>query len=173
MAKKQEQVNEIVENEPVVINEKDIISGEELKETDVIDVNAPEVTIESEAEEKVKAKEEAKEKAEAEEKAKAEEEAKAKAEAEEKVKAKEEAKEKAEAEEKAKAEEEAKAKAEAEEKVKAEEEAKANSVRLKVLIAFTDKYTKQDYVVNDVISVNKDRAKELLADPRRLVEKLD
>lgn len=141
MAKKQEQVNEIVENEPVVINEKDIISGEELKETDVIDVNAPEVTIESEAEEKVKAKEEAKEKAEA--------------------------------EEKAKAEEEAKAKAEAEEKVKAEEEAKANSVRLKVLIAFTDKYTKQDYVVNDVISVNKDRAKELLADPRRLVEKLD
>ena len=141
MAKKQEQVNEIVENEPVVINEKDIISEEELKETDVIDVNAPEVTIESEAEEKVKAKEEAKEKAEA--------------------------------EEKAKAEEEAKAKAEAEEKVKAEEEAKANSVRLKVLIAFTDKYTKQDYVVNDVISVNKDRAKELLADPRRLVEKLD
>ena len=141
MAKKQEQVNEIVENEPVVINEKDIISGEELKETDVIDVNAPEVTIESEAEEKVKAEEEAKEKAEA--------------------------------EEKAKAEEEAKAKAEAEEKVKAEEEAKANGVRLKVLIAFTDKYTKQDYAVNDVISVNKDRAKELLADPRRLVEKLD
>ncbi len=106
-----------------------------------------------------------------EEKLKAEEEAKAKAEAEEKAKAEEEAKAKAEAEEKAKAEEDAKAKAEAEEKSK--KEAKANGVRLKVLIAFTDKYTKQDYAVNDVISVSKDRAKELLADPRRLVEELD
>ncbi len=105
-----------------------------------------------------------------EEKLKAEEEAKAKAEAEEKAKAEEEAKAKAEAEEKAKAEEEAKAKAEAEEKSK--KESKANSVRLKVLIAFTDKYTKQDYVVNDEIYVDKDRAKELLADSRRLVEKL-
>lgn len=115
MAKKQEQVNEIVENEPVVINEKDIISGEELKETDVIDVNAPEVIIE----------------------------------------------------EKAKAEEEAKAKAEAEEK------AKANSVKLKVLIAFTDKYTKADYAINDEIVVDKVRAKELLANPKRLVEQLN
>lgn len=115
MAKKQEQVNEIVENEPVVINEKDIISGEELKETDVIDVNAPEVIIE----------------------------------------------------EKAKAEEEAKAKAEAEEK------AKANSVKLKVLIAFTDKYTKVDYAINDEIIVDEARAKELLTNSKRLVEKLD
>ena len=124
MAKKQEQVNEIVENEPVVINEKDIISGEELKETDVIDVNAPEVIIE----------------------------------------------------EKAKAEEEAKAKAEAEEKAKAEKEAKAkveaNSVKLKVLIAFTDKYTQAEYAINDEIVVDKDRAKELLANSKRLVEKL-
>ena len=120
MAKKQEQVNEIVENEPVVINEKDIISGEELKETDVIDVNTPEITIETEAEEK------------------------------------------------AKAEEEAKAKAEAEKNEKAD----ANIVKLKVLIAFTDKYTDQEYKVNDVISVEEERAKELLADPRRLVEKL-
>ncbi len=166
MAKKQEQVNEIVENEPVVINEKDIISGEELKETDVIDVNAPEVTIEAEAEEKAKAEEEAKAKAEAEEKAKAEEEAKAKAEAEEKAKAEEEAKAKAEAEEKAKAEEEAKAKAEAEKK-------KTDAVKLRVLIGFTDKYTKQDYAVNDEIYVDKDRAKELLANEKRLVEKLD
>ncbi len=129
MAKKQEQVDKIVENEPVVINEKDIIS-EELKENDVIDVDAPEVIIE--------------------EKAKAEEEAKAKAEA----------------EEKAKAEEEAKAKAEVEKK-------KTDAVKLKILIAFTDKYTKQDYTVNDEIFVDKDRAKELLTDPRRLVEKLD
>ena len=157
MAKKQEQVNEIVENEPVVINEKDIISGEELKETDVIDVNAPEVTIESEAEEKVKA----------------EEEAKAKAEAEEKVKAEEEAKAKAEAEEKAKVEEEAKAKAKAEAEEKAKKEAKANSVRLKVLIAFTDKYTKQDYKVNDEIMVDHSRAEELLSDERGLVEKVN
>lgn len=139
MAKKQEQVDKIVEKEPVVINEKDIISEEELKETDVIDVNAPEVTIESEAEEKVKAEEEAKAKAEAEEKAKAEEEAKAKTEAEEKAK----------------------------------KEAKANSVKLKVLIAFTDKYTKADYAINDEIIVDEDRAKELLANSKRLVEKLD
>ena len=133
MAKKQEQVDKIVENEPVVINEKDIIS-EELKENDVIDVDAPEVIIE--------------------EKAKAEEEAKAKA--------------KAEAEEKAKAEEEAKAKAKAE-----AEKKKADAVKLRVLIGFTDKYTKQDYAVNDEIYVDKDRAKELLANEKRLVEKLD
>lgn len=139
MAKKQEQANEIVENEPVVVNEKDIVSGEELKETDVIDVNAPEVTIEAEAKE--------------------EEDAKAKAEAEEKAKAEEEAK---------KAEEEAKAEAE----VKANNK-EDDTVRLKVLIAFTDKYTKQDYAVNDEIDFAEDRAKELLADSRRLVEKLD
>ena len=113
MAKKQEQVDKIVENEPVVINEKDIIS-EELKENDVIDVDAPEVIIE----------------------------------------------------EKAKAEEEAKAKAEAEKK-------KTDAVKLRVLIGFTDKYTKQDYAVNDEIYVDKDRAKELLANEKRLVEKLD
>jgi len=113
MEKKQEQADKIVENEPVVINEKDIIS-EELKENDVIDVDAPEVIIE----------------------------------------------------EKAKAEEEAKAKAEAEKK-------KADAVKLRVLIGFTDKYTKQDYAVNDEIYVDKDRAKELLTNEKRLVEKLD
>ena len=111
MAKKQEQVDKIVENEPVVINEKDIIS-EEVKENDVIDVDAPEVIIE------------------------------------------------------AKAEEEAKAEAEAEKK-------KTDAVKSRVLIGFTDKYTKQDYAVNDEIYVDKDRAKELLANEKRLVEKLD
>lgn len=125
MAKKQEQVDKIVENEPVVINEKDIIS-EEVKENDVIDVDTPEVIIEAKAEEEAKA----------------------------------------EAEEKAKAEEEAKAKAEAEKK-------KTDAVKLRVLIGFTDKYTKQDYAVNDEIYVDKDRAKELLANEKRLVEKLD
>ena len=107
MAKKQKQVNEIVENEPVVINEEDILSGEELKEADVIDVSTSEVIIE--------------------------------------------------------------------EKVKTEEEAKAeaNSVKLKVLIAFTDKYTKIEYEVNDEITVNPSRAEELLLDERNLVEKLN
>ena len=101
-----------------------------------------------------------------EKKAKAEEEAK-KAEEEAKAKAEEEAK-KAEEEAKVKAEEEAK-KAENEEKAK--KEAKTNSVKLKVLIAFTDKYTKQDYVIDDEILVDEDRAKELLTDSRRLVIK--
>lgn len=88
-------------------------------------------------------------------------------------KAEEEAKAKAEAEEKAKKEAEEKAKAEEEAK-KAEEEAKAkaNGVKLKVLVAFTDKYTKADYVINDEIVVDENRAKELLADPRRLVERI-
>lgn len=140
MAKKQEQVNEIVENETVVINEKDIISGEEVKETDVIDVNAPEVIIE----EKNKAEEEAK----AEEKAKAEEDAK-------------------------KAEEEAKAKAEAEEKAKKEADVKSTKVKLKILVAFTDKYNGKDYGANDEITVDPARAEELLSDERKLVEKVN
>lgn len=144
MAKKQEQVNEIVENETVVINKKDIISGEEVKETDVIDVNAPEVIIE--------------------EKNKAEEEAKAKAEAEEKDKAEEDAK---------KAEEEAKAKAEAEEKAKKEADVKSTKVKLKILVAFTDKYNGKDYGANDVITVDPARAEELLSDERKLVEKVN
>lgn len=107
MAKKQEQVNEIVENELIVINEEDIISGKDLKETDVIDVNTSEVIMEKKNKE-----EEANEK-------------------------------------------------------------KNNTVELIVLIAFTDKYTDESYIVNDVISVNEERAKELLADSRRLVKKKD
>ena len=128
MAKKQEQVNEIVENEPVVINEKDIIS-EEVKETDVIDVNAPEVIIE--------------------EKNEAEEEAKAKAEA------------------------EAKAKAEAEEKAEKQADVKSTKVKLKILVAFTDKYNGKDYGANDEITVDPARAEELLSDERKLVEKVN
>lgn len=72
-------------------------------------------------------------------------------------------------------EEEVKAKAEEEAKVKAEEEAKAKAdgtVKLKVLVAFTDKYTKISYKKDAEISVEKARAKELLADNRKLVEKL-
>ena len=50
---------------------------------------------------------------------------------------------------------------------------KSNSskVKLKVLIAFTDKYTNDKYKVNDVITVDKTRAEELLKDKRKLVEK--
>lgn len=150
MAKKQEQVNEIVENEPVVINEKDIISGEEVKETDVIDVNAPEVIIE----EKNKAEEETKAKAVDEEKAKVEKEAKAEEDAK-------------------KAEEEAKAKAEAEEKAKKEADAKSTKVKLKILVAFTDKYNGKYYEANDEITVDPARAEELLSDERKLVEKVN
>lgn len=45
-------------------------------------------------------------------------------------------------------------------------------VSLKVLIAFTDKYTKKDYEVNDVLKVDKARAEELLSDARGLVSKV-
>ncbi len=100
MAKKQNQVDEVVENESVEIDEKDVTTGGELKENEV---EVAEEKKETEEEEKV---------------------------------------------------------------------AEANDVKLKVLIAFTDKYTNQKYKVNDVISVEEERAKELLADPRRLVEKL-
>ena len=62
--------------------------------------------------------------------------------------------------------EEAKSKEEAEKK-------KNDVVRLRVLVAFIDKYTKQNYAINDEIFVDKNRAKELLSDSRRLVEKLD
>ncbi|MCI8363100.1 MAG: hypothetical protein HFJ41_08415 [Clostridia bacterium] len=51
-------------------------------------------------------------------------------------------------------------------------ELKADEVKLKVLIAFSDKYTDEPYKVNDAIEVEEERAKELLADPRRLVAKL-
>ena len=44
-------------------------------------------------------------------------------------------------------------------------------VELEVLIAFTDKYTNEDYTVGKVITVDKDRAKELLDDYRKLVKK--
>lgn len=49
---------------------------------------------------------------------------------------------------------------------------KGDKVKLKVLVAFTDKYTKQKYIVNDEIDVDKTRAKELLTDKRNLVVKI-
>lgn len=44
-------------------------------------------------------------------------------------------------------------------------------VELEVLIAFSDKYTNEDYTVGKVITVDEDRAKELLDDYRKLVKK--
>lgn len=52
------------------------------------------------------------------------------------------------------------------------EKGNTTKVSLKVLIAFTDKYTKKDYEVNDVLKVDKARAEELLSDARGLVSKL-
>lgn len=52
------------------------------------------------------------------------------------------------------------------------EKGNTTKVSLKVLIAFTDKYTKKDYEVNDVIKVDKARAEELLSDARGLVSKV-
>lgn len=52
------------------------------------------------------------------------------------------------------------------------EKGNTTKVSLKVLIAFTDKYTKKDYEVNDVLKVDKARAKELLSDARGLVSKV-
>ena len=50
---------------------------------------------------------------------------------------------------------------------------KSAKAKLKILVAFTDKYTQADYKVNDVISVEATRAEELLSDERGLVEKLN
>ena len=52
------------------------------------------------------------------------------------------------------------------------EKGNTTKVSLKVLIAFTDKYTKKDYEVNDVLKVDKARAEELLSDARGLVSKV-
>lgn len=52
------------------------------------------------------------------------------------------------------------------------EKGNTTKVSLKVLIAFTDKYTKKDYEVNDVLKVDKARAEELLSDTRGLVSKV-
>ena len=47
----------------------------------------------------------------------------------------------------------------------------SREVELLVLVAFTDKYTHEDYAVNDTIKVEPDRAEELLKDSRKLVKK--
>lgn len=43
-------------------------------------------------------------------------------------------------------------------------------MKLKVKVKFCDKYTNENYNVNQVITVEKARGEELLADPRHLVE---
>lgn len=46
-------------------------------------------------------------------------------------------------------------------------------IKLKIRIAFTDKYNDRDYKENDIVEFEKERASELLSDTRRLVEKVD
>lgn len=65
---------------------------------------------------------------------------------------------------------------ETDKEVEAKEESKkakneSSKAKLKVLVAFTDKYTEEKYKINSVISVSKERAEELLKDKRKLVEK--
>ncbi len=54
--------------------------------------------------------------------------------------------------------------------VKAEKTIQEETVKLEILIAFTDKYTDKKYTVGDEIQVNKERADELLKDQRKLVK---
>lgn len=49
----------------------------------------------------------------------------------------------------------------------------SKKVKLKIRLAFTDKYNDVDYKENDIIEFEKERASELLSDKRRLVEKVD
>lgn len=42
-------------------------------------------------------------------------------------------------------------------------------MKLKILIAFTDKYTDKSYKVGEIVEFDEKRAKELLADKRNLV----
>lgn len=129
MAKTQNQSDETVEKEQVVINENDIMSGEELKENDIIDVNAPEVVIEKKQETEN-------------------------------------------TEEKTEASEENEKKEKTTKKTN-NKKADSEKVKLKIRLAFTDKYNDVDYKENDIIEFEKERASELLSDKRRLVEKVD
>lgn len=45
-------------------------------------------------------------------------------------------------------------------------------MKLRVKIAFTDKYTGRKYKIGEVIDVEKERSEELLSDSRKLVEKI-
>lgn len=57
------------------------------------------------------------------------------------------------------------------EAAKIQAEQKSEQLKLKIKIAFSDKYTGVDYAVGDVIPFEEKRAAELLADPRKLVSK--
>lgn len=45
--------------------------------------------------------------------------------------------------------------------------------KLKIEIAFVDKYTQQSYKIGEIITVDEARSKELLADSRGLVKKVE
>lgn len=54
--------------------------------------------------------------------------------------------------------------------IEAESTIQEETVKLEILIAFTDKYTDENYTVGDKIQANKERADELLKDQRKLVK---
>jgi len=45
----------------------------------------------------------------------------------------------------------------------------SNKTKLKILIAFTDKYTNVEYKIGDVVEFDTERVNELLGDDRHLV----
>lgn len=111
MSKKNENVKpEIVETEPVIIDEKDIIT-DEVPAEDTIEVEAPEVIIEN-SDGDIKTEEPS---------------------------------------------------------VEAPEEEKH---KLKIEISFCDKYTDAHYEVGDIVEFDEVRAKQLLADSRKLVSEI-
>lgn len=67
--------------------------------------------------------------------------------------------------------EEPKAEEDAKEEETKKSKANTSKIKLKVLVPFTDKYTDEKYKLNDVITVDKERATELLNDKRKLVSK--
>ena len=151
--------NKIVEKEQVVINENDIISGEELKENDVIDVNAPEVIIKkeqgaAEIEEQTMSAENTVEKTANEEGTDVESES---------TETTEEITEPLEENEKK----------EKTSRKTNNKKSDSEKIWLKIRIAFTDKYNDREYKENDIVEFEKDRASELLSDTRRLFEKVD
>lgn len=67
--------------------------------------------------------------------------------------------------------EETKVEEDAKEEETKKSKANTSKIKLKVLVPFTDKYTNEKYKLNDVITVDKERATELLNDKRKLVSK--
>lgn len=58
------------------------------------------------------------------------------------------------------------------EKEATENVASSSAVKLKILVAFTDKNNGTSYALNDVVEFSGERAEELLKDERKLVEEV-